>query len=267
MVNNSKYNKFVFFGFGLIFAFFVLFSLYFMTRYAYIIVFYTINSTTKAKEYNPGSGTGSSTNNFLLTTFWSRVFQKNGDIYAAKEGWNISLTFANRDEFVKFIVDYRDELNSFNNALLWFGIVGLIAFAAVLIAGNHNRNVYYISNLIVGIVFALTMIIFGLILLIKDLSLLSKFNENEAFWKAVSVAQNKGNDTKFTLEYTKYVFSNDADSYLKGDSTNAATLIATMIFLIISIGYSVFTMVHTIRKYIATKAHRKEVLERAGVIA
>jgi hypothetical protein len=26
-------------------------------------------------------------------------------------------------------------------------------------------------------------------------------------------------------------------------------------------------MIHTIRKYIATKAHRNEVLERAGVIA
>ena len=210
-----------------------------------------------------------STGTALFNTFWSRSFKLEDGVYSAKEGWNISKTFVDRDSFVKFIIDYRDKLNGFNTALLWYGVIGLIMFAVMLIVGNHSRNVYYISNIIAGVVCSLTMIIFGLIMLIKDFSLLSEFNENKEFWKAVSIAQNKGNDSEVALQYTKYLMKNpqEIDSYMAGDSTNATTLITTMIFIIVSIGYSVFTLVHTIRKYFATKAHRKEVLERAGVIA
>lgn len=266
MVNNSKYNKIVFFAFGLIFAFFVLFSLYFMTRYAYIIVYYTVGADG-TKSYDIESAAGNYKNNFLFGQFWTRVFQNTGSSFAAKDGWNIDLTFENRDEFVKFIVDYRDKLNGFNTALLWYGIIGLIMFAVMLIVGNQSRNVYYISNIIAGIICTLTMIIFGIILLAKNISLLGEFSDNESFWKAVSIAQNKGNDSETSLIYRKYLVNQDTESYFKGDDTNSTTLVVTMIFIIISIGYSIFTMIHTIRKYFATKAHRKEVLERAGVIA
>lgn len=273
MVNNSKYNKIVFFAFGIIFGFFVLFSLYFMTRYAYIIVFYT--SEDGKITYDAGSMVANEAykNNFLFNRFWTLVFVNNDGVYSAKEGWNISRTFVDRDDFVKFIVDYRNQLNSFNTGLLWFGIVGLIMFAVMLIMGNHSRNVYYMSNLIAGIVCSLAMAIFGLILIIKDLQLLSKFNEDANFWKAVSVAQNKGNDSEVMSKYWGYLKTSaskpnqDIDAYYAGDETNTTTFITTLIFLILCVGYSLFTMIHTIRKYIATKAHRNEVLERAGVIA
>ena len=246
-----------------------------MTRYAYIIVFYTIDTATGKKVYNDGSSVANEgyKNGFLFNRFWALVFESDGEVYSAKEGWNISRTFADRDEFVKFIVDYRDELNSFNTGILWYGIIGLICFAAMLIAGNHNRNVYYISNIIVGVICALTMIIFGIVLLIKDFSLISKFNEDENLWKAVSIAQNKGNNSEVMTKYWQYLRqtashpNQEIDAYYAGDTTNTTTLITTMIFLIVSIGYSVFTLVHTIRKYFATKARRNEILERAGVIA
>lgn len=266
MVNNSKYNKIVFFAFGLIFAFFVIFSLYFMTRYAYIIVYYTVDSN-KNRVYSEDAGIMSYSNSFLFTRLWNGVFTKTGDVYTAKEGWGISKTFVDRDQFVKFIVDYRDQLNSFNTALLWYGIVGLILFAVMLIVGNHSRNVYYITNIIFGIICPLAMTIFGIILLVKDLNLLSQFNENSEFWRAVSIAQNKGNDSASQLTYRKYIQTGDVNSYMAGDTTNSTTLVTTMIFIIISIGYSVFTLIHSVRKYLATKAHRKEILERAGVVA
>jgi len=266
MVNNSKYNKIVFFAFGLIFAFFVIFSLYFMTRYAYIIVYYTVNSEGQ-KVYSEDAGVMSYTNSFLFNRFWNGVFKNTGEVYSAKEGWNISKTFVDRDEFYKFIVDYREQLNSFNTGLLWYGVIGLIVFAAMLIVGNHNRNVYYITNIIFGVICPLIMIIFGIVLLVKDLNLLSQFNENKEFWQAVSIAQNKGNDSSVQLQYRKFIQTQDIDSYYKGDTTNSTTLVMTMIFLIISIGYSIFTMVHSIRKYFATKARRQEIIERAGVIA
>ena len=266
MVNNSKYNKIVFFAFGLIFAFFVIFSLYFMTRYAYIIIFYSVNSDGD-KVITEDTGIMSYSNSFLFNRVWNGIFTKVDGVYTAKEGWNVSKTFVDRDQFVKFILDYRDQLDSFNTALLWYGIVGLILFAAMLIVGNHSRNVYYITNIIFGIICPLAMAIFGIILLVKDLNLLSEFNENSNFWRIVSVAQNKGNDSASQLEYRKYIQNGNVDAYLAGDTTNSTTLVTTMIFLIVSIGYSVFTMIHSIRKYFATKAHRKEILERAGVIA
>ena len=132
MVNNSKFNKIIYFAFGLIMAFFVLFSLYFMTRYAYIIVFYTVENGKHV--YNPGSnGGGGSYKNQTLFRFFNRVFVANSEgQYAAKDWWGIDRLFADRDDFLNFIVDFRNELNSFNTALLWFGIVGLIMFAIML---------------------------------------------------------------------------------------------------------------------------------------
>jgi hypothetical protein len=268
MVNNSKFNKIIYFAFGLIMAFFVLFSLYFMTRYAYIIVFYTVENGKHV--YNPGSnGGGGSYKNQTLFRFFNRVFVANSEgQYAAKDGWGIDRLFADRDDFLNFIVDFRNELNSFNTALLWFGIVGLIMFAIMLIAGNHNRNVYYISNLIVGVLCSLTMIIFGFILLIKNIQLIGRFNDDAKLWQAVSIAQQKGNDSAQTIYIDAYITENKPEEYYAGENNvNSTTLITTMIFMIISIGYSVFTLIHTIRKYLATKAHRKEILERAGVIA
>jgi len=268
MVNNSKFNKIIYFAFGLIMAFFVLFSLYFMTRYAYIIVFYTVENGKHV--YNPGSnGGGGSYKNQTLFRFFNRVFVANSEgQYAAKDGWGIDRLFADRDDFLNFIVDFRNELNSFNTALLWFGIVGLIMFAIMLIAGNHNRNVYYISNLIVGVLCSLTMIIFGFILLIKNIQLIGRFNDDAKLWQAVSIAQQKGNDSAQTIYIDAYITENNPEKYYAGENNvNSTTLITTMIFMIISIGYSVFTLIHTIRKYFATKAHRKEILERAGVIA
>ena len=267
MVNNSKYNKLVYFIFGIIMAFFVIFSLYFMTRYAYIIVFYIIEDGKPAYYATSGAGDGST--NALLFKFFDKVFAANADgKYEAIEGWGLSNVFNDREDFLNYIVDFRESLNSFNTALLWFGIIGLIMFAVMLIAGNHNRNVYYISNLIVGIVCALTMIIFGLIILIKDFQLLGRLNEDSKLWQAVSIAQQKGNDSESSIYYNLYVDRNMPDKYFAEDSNvNSTTLVVTMIFIIISIGYSVFTLVHTIRKYFATKAHRKEILERAGVIA
>jgi len=268
MVNNSKFNKIIYFAFGLIMAFFVLFSLYFMTRYAYIIVFYTVENGKHV--YNPGSnGGGGSYKNQTLFRFFNRVFVANSEgQYAAKDGWGIDRLFADRDDFLNFIVDFRNELNSFNTALLWFGIVGLIMFAIMLIAGNHNRNVYYISNLIVGVLCSLTMIIFGFILLIKNIQLIGRFNDDAKLWQAVSIAQQKGNDSAQTIYIDAYITENKPEEYYAGENNvNSTTLITTMIFMIISIGYSVFTLIHTIRKYFATKAHRKEILERAGVIA
>jgi hypothetical protein len=268
MVNNSKFNKIVYFAFGLIMAFFVIFSLYFMTRYAYIIVFYTIENG-KHEYYSGSSAGGGSYTNQTLFRLFNIVFVKNSEEqYAAKEGWGIDRVFADRDEFLNFIVDFRTELNSFNTSLLWFGITGLIMFAVMLIVGNHNRNVYYISNLIAGVICSLTMIIFGLILLIKDIQLISRFNDDAKLWQAVSIAQQKGNDSASAIYYDTYINTNNPDKYFAGeDSVNTTTLITTMIFMIVSIGYSIFTLIHTIRKYFATKAHRKEILERAGVIA
>jgi hypothetical protein len=112
------------------------------------------------------------------------------------------------------------------------------------------------------------MIIFGFILLIKNIQLIGRFNDDAKLWQAVSIAQQKGNDSAQTIYIDAYITENKPEEYYAGENNvNSTTLITTMIFMIISIGYSVFTLIHTIRKYFATKAHRKEILERAGVIA
>lgn len=82
------------------------------------------------------------------------------------------------DPFWKVVENVYFSLQSINNTILAFAIVVALMFVALALFSNHNRQKYYISNLVVSYIVSIVGIIFGIVIIANISSVLSTFNAN-----------------------------------------------------------------------------------------
>lgn len=237
----TKNSKLVYMIFGVLMGLVIISALCYMTQYTHIHVFYVVDGNSITFLGDTEGPSGKSNQNLV-------------DFFA-----NTADTTFNKDfltEYGQTVIDYQLSMSSFNNLIVAFGIVGLVCFALLLILGNHNRRIYYKSNLYGGIALPLIPAVFSIIMIVKNTLLMGTFNKNKELFNRVSVLQDPNyidSDNFYCeVDYLK-------ERYTCNDITY---IIYNVIFGIVLI-YSLFLIVTAVMKYKNTAADRARVLEKA----
>lgn len=251
----------IFFTIALVLMFVVLiFGLFFMTQYANVHVFYN-------KSIDPETGKtviaiNAGSNLTIGSQTISNLYLFNYMRYNTKGPFaGQYTTIAAVSELMKTVYNFQISASKFNDLIIGYFITGLICVGSFYLFDNHKRNTYYISNLVIGLLAPLAMIIFSVIMIVKDLDLLNNFGKNKDLYQIVGVMQdpNIGGQYKGSLSTKEF-------SELQANATNVNNLtmiIAIVIFAIIA-AYFTFLLVFTLMKYKATSKARKETIERAA---
>ncbi len=160
----------------------------------------------------------------------------------------------------QMIYDFQLEVSSVNSFIIVVGVISLICFAIMLIFSNQSRRVYYKSNLYVGLGMPLIVIIFTIIGLVKNFSVMGTFNANKDLFRIVSFLQDPEIDVA-----TKAKACSNYNIILERSSKFGATgfYLAMAAFIILAI-YSVLMMVYTVYRYKECAKRRSDILERAA---
>ena len=241
---NKSINKWIFFAYGLLFGLILIFGLYFMTMYANTHVMYTISdadgtiSILKYFEELPNK-----------QAWWSSIFGSTGSTNA--------LTLARK------VYQFQINASSFNDLIIIYAVVGLLAFGLLLVLGNHQRKVYYISNLAGGIAIPVFMIISSVFMIIKTIVLMADFNKNlELYWVTNYAAnQDIANITKDSLLINMGSSKKEFLSNM-GTFNNSVFIFGIVLFTIVIL-YSLWLIATALIKYKATAEKRAEVIKRA----
>lgn len=238
----TKNSKWVFLIFGIIIGVVILGALCYMTQYTHIHVYYIKNSKGVVSFFSDTENAFGNTNQNLVN-----FFQYTEDTTFEKD------FIAN---YANIVYDFQVAMSSFNDLIIIYGIISLICFAGLLILGNHNRRIYYKSNLYGGIALPLIPAIFSIVMIIKNTSLMGTFNKNKELFNRVSVIQDldylESENLNYSVDFLRERYSCDATTYILFDILFAIVLI-----------YSLFLIVVSIKKYKLTAADRAKVLEKA----
>ena len=160
----------------------------------------------------------------------------------------------------QMIYDFQLDVSSVNSFIIVIGVISLICFAIMLIFSNQSRRVYYKSNLYIGLAMPLIVIIFTIIGLIRNFSVMGTFNANKDLFRIVSFLQDPEIDVA-----TKSAACSDYNIILERTSKFGATgfYLAMAAFIILAI-YSVLMMVYTVYRYKECAKRRSDILERAA---
>ncbi len=156
--------------------------------------------------------------------------------------------------------NYQLEVSSFNTFIIVYAIIGLICFAIMLIFSNHNRRVYYKSNLYVGILMPLVVIIFTIIAFIRNIGVLGTFSANKDLFRIVSFLQDPLVDVPTKISsFSDYSVITNSSSRFNG----AGFYVAMAAFIIVAI-YSVLLIVYSVYRYKDSTKRRNDIMERAA---
>ncbi|MBQ9449133.1 MAG: hypothetical protein IJU60_04590 [Acholeplasmatales bacterium] len=291
-----KNSKWIYYILGIVSALIILSSLFFMTQYRFVRISYKVDDVTEERLYESTAQLNGgdqkwmflfidelateqfqeddfkNTKNLIETNETFKTFlQKDadGNYVMIEEATNENLyEYKISDKYFKQLDEFRDQLDSFNNLILIYGLVSLVCFAGLLILSNHNRKIYYKSNLIGGIVLPLINIIFAVVLIVNALSLVSKISEQNfnALINIVSAMQNPLNAKNVTVAGSDATNFNKISAIIADFNINPTTLIMYMLFAGITIAYNVFLIIYAFVKYNGTARERKAVLDRARLV-
>ena len=245
-------SKIVFLIFGILIAAYIIYAMAFMTSYSHIHVIFKVAEGTGEISFPYLSGKIGSTN--VSNLYPQLYFMQSQSIPAGLESGSFVLKYA------RTIYDFNNDLNSFNDYLVAVGIVSLVGLAFFAIFSNTSRRIYYKSNLIIGFIVPLVIIVMSFIAIILSVNLMAAFSENETLYKVVSVLQNPfyQSETEFSS-----LIKADCDILSYAGNTNLLGLIVSMLFSILLVAYSVFIAIFTALKYKKTGKERGEIIERA----
>ena len=214
----NKFNKIVVFGFGIAAAIVLVTSLVYFDCF-----------TNLATDYFDGElNTTIRTTRSVLRAFYNN----DNDVVIAM--------WYNVDDF------YRTA-QAFNQSLYVFSIVMLVTFAITLIASNHSRIKFFLSNLIVGVVANVFALIYSIVMLTKNLKVGSLFNKyktelsvydtvGSVGWSAATEYANQGTlEQYFTLKDT-------------ATTLTSVILVIFMIVAVINLAFTILKFIYTNRK-------------------
>jgi len=230
-----------------------LYALTFMTKYAHIHV-YVMNGVPKFNAVL----TINQQSNASLFTYFQKIDASN-PLFSQLGGATGQNAFVNSGLADK-VMDFQNDMNKFNDQLIVYGCVCVILLVCMMIASNHNRKIYYISNLVIGVSAPAIITIYSIVMLAKELKLLSTFNKNEKLFRAVSYLQ----DGNYTIKDKNQAIKNWDTVMDKTKDVNNLTFILGIILFVVIIIYSVFMIFYTFYRYKECSKRRAEVKERAA---
>lgn len=246
LTNKAKY---IYFALGIMMFIVLIGALLYMTQYAHIHVYFT-RSAKNVISFAADTEDALNNSNQVLYDFFARTTDTT---------FGAGVNFGNSigDNLATTVYNFQVAMSSFNNLILTFSIVGLICFAGLIVLSNHNRKIYYTSNLVGGIVLPAITGVFSIVMIVKNLILMNTFNDNYELFNRVSVLQNP--DTKTAagkqidnIQYLKDLYSCDSTTFI----------IFTVLFSIVCL-YSLFLVGYAVYRYKASADEREKIIEKA----
>jgi hypothetical protein len=221
-------------------------------------------------QYSKYSGTQQLIDN---NEVFNQIFEKDSDgnyVHLDKETnygsyGRVTTVYKLKYQVLDDLYNFRLQLDSFNDMILISGLISAIVFACLLILSNHNRKIYYKSNLIGGAVLPLVNVVFSIVVIVKALSLMSSISNpfNNAVYNLVNVYGNKSNTKLSQLVGSDEVGIKNFTEAISQFNVNNLTLIVYIILFALVAAYNVFLIIYAVMKYKATAKDRNEVLENA----
>lgn len=240
----TKHSKAFYYAYGILIAVLIVAGVFYASQYCDVRVFYALNAAG-AVEILPTTADNLNRSN----TYVFEYFEKAGENGFSAAGLGSDFT-----KYANTVYNFQVQLSKVNDLIVILGFVSLICFALLLVLSNHNRRIYYKSNLYGGIFFPLVVVVLNIILLVQNFNVMGVFNENATLFNVVSLLQGDG---KVTNSQTDYATLKDAFT------CTSATFVIFMILFIIVIAYSVFMAVYAVLKYKATAEERAEIEKKA----
>lgn len=240
----TKNSKFFYLIYGILIGLTIILGVIFASQYYDVRVTFTgsgetlkiINTTSDSLGYD----------NFYVFKYFAA---------GATNGLTSATGFApDYDNYKMIVYDFQTNLSSLNNMIILFSVFGLIAFALLLVLSNHNRNIYYKSNLIGGILLPLIVVVLFVVLLVKNLSVMKQFDDNVVLFNIVAKLMGTNR-----IDYSDYNYSELSNFF---DINNLTFILFTILFVIV-IAYSLFMAVYAYLKYKGTSEMRAEVEKKA----
>ena len=181
-------------------------------------------------------------------------------------GFSADTKYVLKDEILVNLDNFRTKLDSYNTLILWYGIISLIMFAGLLILSNHNRRIYYIGNVVGGVLLPLVNVVLVLVLAIQAFGLMSNISnpDNNAIYNIISTMQNPTlGSQNVGIAASQATNVKQINNIINAFNVNSTTIVMYLIFFVITAAYNVFLIIYAIMKYNATAKERKEVLEKA----
>lgn len=248
----EKHSKLIYTIYAILMGVVLIAALFFMTQYRYIRVNY--ESSWKGITMSSNSQLNGAQQTALWRFFNNKSYTEyfglaSGDF--ASIGTDIGYGYT--------VFYFRQALDNFNTLLVWFAVFGFVCVAGLFIAANHSRRIYYKSNLIAGIIFPVAVIVFAIILVVNEFSLMSQLNENYNLFNLVSILQNPVNEQLSRPNRDVAVIAGMFNC-------NNLTFILFLILLAIVVIYSIFLIVYAIKRYNGCAKERQSILEKAGAL-
>ena len=245
----TKYNKnakIIYMTLGVLILATLVTTILYMTQYKNLFLF-----------YSPIFGFAENTNNINNNSDWNNFISSSNNIVAEIRGMlgyasssDIKVIFR---ETAQTIYNTYIALNSVNQLLLYFTVTSAIMLAALFIASNHSRRIYYRSNYVVGIVCPAVIATFALVVAVLNSLLIPVISGNNLLLNVMDYVCSTPN--------ASYV--SDINVILNHSSVNVSTLIAVDILLAGIIGYCAFLIVYAIKRYNICAAEREEIIAKA----
>lgn len=232
-----KKSKLIHILFGVICFTILISALIYMTQYANIRVFYTISD---GQVY---------IGNVDFNNFIYNFASNNQEVF---HGGQITSALST-------VYTFSRDMSAFNDMIVVFAVLSLVLFAVMMITGNHNRKVYYVSNLATGIAAPFIVSIFSIIMIVQNCLLMGRFNAEYSLFNYISlltdestrvfVSQQVGEEA---LANVQTMFTCDTTSFVLYNVYFSLVLLVSLAM----IGYSVF-------RFLESKEKRKEIIAKA----
>lgn len=268
MANFFKKNaKLLLIIYGVILFATLISGLFYMTNLANVHVYYT--NTDKGPTFSADDTiTSTEMANYDLFYYFS---YKNPDLpgkigfttdpngLSIDESLDTPSKYFSESGYAQIVYDFQMAMSNYNTQIIIYAFIALICFAILLVFSNHSRKIYYKSNLCAGILVPVAIIIYTVIMMIQNFTLLGTFNEHFDLFRIVSVLQDSAISSA-----AKNKMINSYQSVLDNSQNFGASCyyIQTIFFAIIIV-YSLFVIGYTIFRYKDSAQRRNEIIERA----
>ena len=187
----TKNSKAFYLTYGIILAVLFIAALYYMSNYAHVHVYYTLESSGAISAFDRTAETTLGYSNKNLFDYFSKnagimiydpnsgAVLVNGEAWVAEHADSVSKFMSMFPEAAQFstvyapiIFDFQVAMSEFNDLIVTFGLIGIVCFAILLVFANHSRRIYYKSNLIAGIILPLVVVVFGIVMIVTSIVIL-----------------------------------------------------------------------------------------------
>lgn len=249
----TKHSKAFYYAYGILIAVVIIAGLFYASQYADIRVLFSKAGEMVTIESDTTDNLNR-TNKYVYEYFENIA---NGDPYGfAVSGFSSSFGgySTTTETYATLVYNFQVQLSVVNSLIINLGLGSLVCFALLLVLSNHNRRIYYKSNLIGGILLPVLVVVFMVILLIQNFSVMGVFNKNSELFNVVSLLQGS---SQIAASQTQYAALKQQFS-----CTSLTFVLFTVLFIIV-IAYSVFMAVYAYLKYKVTAEERAEIEKKA----